>query len=126
MTINMTTDHKLGKLGEQLACDYLSESNFSILKQNWRAGKYGEIDVIAVDRGTKELVFVEVKSRATSTSDAKELVTKKKQEQLYKLAKSYLYLHASENQSCRFDVIAIRINNKGKAIEHIRNAFYLK
>ena len=121
----MIADHKLGKEGEKIAFDYLQKSKFSILKQNWRSGKYGEIDVIARDNSTKELVFIEVKSRATSTNDAKELVTKKKQQQLYKLAKSYLYLHGNENMVCRFDVVAIKINEKGKAIEHLRNAFYL-
>ena len=121
----MTAAHKLGKQSEKLACDYLKKSNFLILDQNWRSGKYGEIDIIAYDNSTKNLVFIEVKSRDTSTDDAKELVTKKKQEQLYKLAKSYLYLKVLENQACRFDVIAIKINKEGKQIEHIRNAFYL-
>ena len=121
----MTTDHKLGRLGEKIACEFLVKKNFSVLKQNWRSGKYGEIDIVAFDNSTSDLVFIEVKSRATSLDDAKELITKKKQQQLYKLAKSYLYLHSTEDQACRFDVIAIRINDKGKAIEHIKNAFYL-
>lgn len=122
----MTADHKLGKLGEKIAFEYLQNTNFSIIDQNWRSGKYGEIDIVAHDKSTKELVFIEVKSRATSTDDAKELVTRKKQQQLYKLAKSYLYLKGYENASCRFDVIALKINERGKAIEHIKNAFYLK
>ena len=122
----MTTDHKLGKEGEKIASEYLKKNNFSILKQNWHSGKYGEIDIVACDNATKDLVFIEVKSRTTSTDDAKELVTPKKQEQLYKLAKSYLYLNGYENASCRFDVIAIRINKDGNKLEHIRNAFYLK
>lgn len=119
----MTTNHKLGKLAEEIACDYLKKLNFNILDKNWRSGKYGEIDMVAVDNKTKELVFIEVKSRATSLDDAKELVTSKKQEQLYKLAKSYLYFRKKENLPCRFDVIAIKINEKGRQIEHIRNAF---
>ena len=122
----MTSDHKLGREGEGLASDYLQKNNFSILNKNWRSGKYGEIDIIANDISTSELVFIEVKSRSTSTDDAKELVTKKKQKQLYKLAKSYLYSNSNENRSCRFDVIAIRINNKGNKLEHIRNAFYIQ
>lgn len=121
----MITDHKLGRAGENIASDYLKKINFTILEQNWRSGKYGEIDLIAKDNATKELVFIEVKSRATSTDDAKELVTRKKQQQLYKLANSYLYLHKLGNSSCRFDVIAIKINEEKKAIEHIKNAFYL-
>ncbi len=122
----MTTDHKLGKAGEKLACEYLNENLFSIIEQNWHSGRYGEIDVIATDNNTKELVFIEVKSRTTSTNDAKELVTRKKQQKLYKLAESYLYLTKRENHPCRFDVIAIKLNNNERVIEHIKNAFYLQ
>lgn len=121
----MTISHHLGKAGEKIAYEYLKKNNFSVVTQNWRSGKYGEIDIVAKDNGTKELVFIEVKSRATSLNDAKELVTKKKQMQLYKLAKSYLHLFNAENSACRFDVIAIKISERGKAIEHIKNAFYL-
>ena len=121
----MTSDHKLGKEGERLASNYLQKNNFSILNKNWRSGRYGEIDIIANDKNTSELVFIEVKSRSTSTNDAKELVTKHKQRQLYKLAKSYLHLTSKNDCSCRFDVIAVRINKKGIKLEHIRNAFYL-
>lgn len=117
--------HKLGKKSEQIACDFLIKRNFKILNQNWHSGKYGEMDIIAKDNNTNELVFVEVKSRTTSINEAKELITIKKQQQLYKLAKSYLYLNKLENQSCRFDVIAIKINESGKELEHIKNAFCL-
>src|SRR3989338_432038 len=110
---------KKGSQSEKIAFDYLTKNNFSILNQNWRSGKYGEIDIIATDNSSGKLVFIEVKSRSTSTDDAKELVTKNKQRQLYKLAKSYLYLNGKENCSCRFDVIAIRINKEGNKLEHI-------
>lgn len=122
----MTTNYKLGKQGEKLAQEYLSKSNFSILNKNWRSGRYGEIDIVAFDNSKKELVFIEVKSRTTSTGDAKELVTKNKQKQLYMLANSYLAQNYKENLACRFDVIAIKINEREKEIEHIKNAFYLK
>lgn len=119
----MTSDHKLGREGERLASDYLTKNNFSILNKNWRSGRYGEIDIVANDLKTKELVFIEVKSRSTSTDDAKELVTRNKQKQLYKLAKSYLYTENKEKYTCRFDVIAIRISKEGNRLEHIKNAF---
>ncbi len=120
----MTSDHKLGREGERLASHYLTKNNFSILNKNWRSGRYGEIDIVANDLKTKELVFIEVKSRSTSTDDAKELVTKNKQKQLYKLAKSYLYTENKGKHACRFDVIAIRISKEGNKLEHIKNAFY--
>jgi putative endonuclease len=121
----MTTAHKLGKQGEKIACDYLKTGGFLILDKNWHSGKYGEIDVVAQDNLTKEIVFVEVKTRDTSTEDAKELLTSKKQQQIYKLAQSYLFLKKLEDYACRFDVIAIKINEMEKELEHIRNAFYL-
>lgn len=121
----MTANHKLGKLGEKLAFDYLKKNNFLILDKNWHSGKYGEIDVVAQDSLTKEIVFVEVKTRDTSTEDAKELLTSKKQQQIYKLAQSYLFLKKLEDYACRFDVIAIKINEKGREIEHTKDAFYI-
>jgi putative endonuclease len=120
----MTTDHILGKLGEKTAKNYLEKSNFSILKTNWRYSRFGEIDIIAEDIKTKELVFIEVKCRQSSLDDAKELVTPKKQQKLYKLASLYLHLEKKkEETACRFDVIAIKINERNKEIEHIKNAF---
>ena len=47
-----------GKVGEKLAFDYLKEKGFSIIEQNWRYSRMGEIDIIAKDVDT--LVFVEV------------------------------------------------------------------
>lgn len=114
-----------GKKSERIACDYLSKNNYLIIDKNWRSGKYGEIDIIAKDTNNKELVFVEVKSRTTSLNEAKELVNWRKQKHLYKLAKCYLYLKKRENLPCRFDVIAIKIDNKKQMLEHIKNAFYL-
>ena len=119
----MVADHELGKLGEKTAKNYLEKSNFSILKTNWRYSRFGEIDIIAKDIKTKELVFVEVKCRKSSLDDAKELVTPKKQQKLYKLASLYLHMEKKHNNACRFDVIAIKINERNKEIEHIKNAF---
>ena len=119
----MTSTRDLGKQSEQIACEYLEKINFSIIEKNWRSGKYGEIDLVTIDNKTGELVFVEVKSRTTTLEEAKELVTKNKQEQLYNLAKSYIYLHKKENKACRFDIIAIRMNKDKSKLEHIKNAF---
>ena len=119
----MTADHKLGKEGERLASDYILKNNFSLLEQNWRSGRYGEVDIVALDNITREIVFIEVKSRVSSLDDAKEQVTSYKQKQLYKLANSYLYLNKKEKVPCRFDVIAVKINKEGSKLEHIKNAF---
>lgn len=121
----MNSNHKLGKEAEKVAICHLKKNNFLVLDTNWRSGRYGEIDIVAIDNNKKELVFVEVKSRVTNINDAKELVTKVKQKQLNKLAKAYIYFKKRSEHACRFDVIAIKIDKIGIKLEHIKNAFYL-
>lgn len=53
-----------GDQAERLAYQFLTNHNFSIIDQNIRA-KNHEIDIIAVDSELNEMVFIEVKSRAT-------------------------------------------------------------
>ncbi|MDP3947513.1 MAG: YraN family protein [bacterium] len=56
----MPQNIETGKLGEDIACDFLKENGFLILLRNFRE-KWGEIDIIARDKD-KTLVFVEVKT----------------------------------------------------------------
>ena len=56
----MNTKSSIGKLGEDLACDYLKSKGYRIFTRNYRA-KIGEIDIIAIDRD-KTLVFFEIKT----------------------------------------------------------------
>ncbi len=51
---------KIGKFGEDLACEYLVEKGYKILARNYRK-LWGEIDIIAKS-ADKTLVFVEVKT----------------------------------------------------------------
>ncbi len=57
----------LGILGEQIASDYLAEQGFQMLAQNYRAGRTGEIDLIALKSDQFErkklIIFAEVKTR---------------------------------------------------------------
>lgn len=51
---------ELGKLGEDLACEYLVCNGYRIIERNYRQ-PYGEIDIIS-RAPDKTLVFVEVKT----------------------------------------------------------------
>lgn len=53
-----------GDRAEHLAKQFLIDHGFSILEHNVRV-KNHEVDIISVDQELNELVFVEVKSRAT-------------------------------------------------------------
>ena len=58
----MADHNELGKLGEQIAVDFLLENDYTILERNWRFQK-AEIDVLAVKENI--LAVVEVKTRST-------------------------------------------------------------
>jgi len=97
--------HQKGRLGEDLAAQFLEGKGYRIIERNYRYDR-GEVDIVAQD-GT-ELVFVEVKLRETEEfGSPEEAVTPFKEEQLKKVAEGYLFEHALEDQSCRFDVVAI-------------------
>lgn len=60
----MTQKSDLGKLGEDLACQYLIKKNYKIIERNFRQ-KWGELDIIA-KAPDKILVFIEVKTMQKS------------------------------------------------------------
>lgn len=112
-----------GKWGEQKAANYLRLRGYRIIDMNFRC-RQGEIDVIAQKRGY--IVFVEVKLRKNADyGEAKEFVTRTKQEKIITAAEIWLSQHESELQP-RFDVIEIYApdGEKGRVkLNHIENAF---
>ncbi|NOZ61775.1 MAG: YraN family protein [Calditrichaeota bacterium] len=121
MPANQQSD--IGKLGEELASDYLQKKGYEILKRNFRFG-HGEIDIIAEKDGV--LVFVEVKTKQFGDfGDPIHWVTRRKQLQIGKIAHGYLYVNEIENMDCRFDVIILRWEDGNYKIEHIEDAFWL-
>jgi putative endonuclease len=58
----------VGRLGEDIACEYLAKNSYQILGRNYRE-KWGEIDVI-IRAKDLTLIFVEVKTLRTGAEDA--------------------------------------------------------
>lgn len=115
---NTTT---IGKRGERKAKWYLRFHGYRILEQNYRAGHH-EIDLIAWERRTKTIVFVEVKARAKSVYGLpREAVHAKKQHFLRLAAMSYLQKTGAGEQAARFDVIEVYTEND--RLVHLKNAF---
>ncbi len=115
--------HVLGNRGERVAQEYLRLHDFRIVEQGYRFGR-GEIDIIAYEKDV--LVFVEVKTRVSSShSTPEESVTHKKQRQIRRIAEAYLFHHRLEDIKCRFDVLAILFGgDSGRyRIHHYRDAF---
>src|SRR5215468_5995272 len=95
----------LGMQAEDLACRALEARGYAIVERRHRT-RFGEIDIIARDRGV--LVFVEVKSRRTPTCGPPAAgVTARKRERLLRLALMYLQRQRLSDVPCRFDVVSI-------------------
>lgn len=116
----MNEAHELGKEGETLAKNYLSQKNITVLHSNWRWQK-AEIDIIA--EHNMQVVFIEVKTRRSSRfGNPSEFVSNKKQELMRDAAEAYLEQYNLTNE-IRFDIIGVILNSRDKKIEHIQNAF---
>lgn len=111
-------DTKFGKLGENLACQYLTTKGYRIIERNFKM-RQGEIDIIAIDK--EELVFIEVKTRTNYYYGVPiEAVDSKKQKHLLKAVEYYLYKRNLEKEFVRIDVIEIYLYKHKYKINHIK------
>lgn len=119
----MYLKQQIGKSGENIVAKYLTENNYEIIRRNFRC-RQGEIDIIAYDETTEELVFIEVKTRTnTKYGRPSEAVQKFKQNHIKRVAQYYNYHHKINNQAIRFDVVEVFLNNSNYSLEHIKQAF---
>ncbi|MCB5230402.1 MAG: YraN family protein [Candidatus Cloacimonas sp.] len=114
---------KLGKIGERLAAEYLTDNGYQVIRRNYHT-RYGEIDIIAFK--DDEIVFVEVKTRHKNRAAAYSNVSNVKQRRMVKSAVDFL---GSESEytsyRIRFDVVAIwNVSDEETfQIEHLVDAF---
>jgi len=121
--VTATPRQNLGKWGEALAADYLSQRGYTLLERNARTS-YGELDLVMRQGGGT--VFVEVKTRATPAYGLpEESITPRKQEHLLNAARAYLQTHAELGGDWRVDVIAIRRMRGGPPeVVHFENVLH--
>ena len=116
----MAQHNELGKLGEELAVDFLIKKGYKIRAKNWRYLK-AEVDIIAETE--KTIVAVEVKTRTSDYfGDPQDFITQKKIKLLVMAMNEYV-ISRDLDVEVRFDVIAILKNKKGTKIEHLEDAF---
>jgi putative endonuclease len=117
----MAAHNELGKLGEDLAAEYLRENGYEILETNWTFQK-AEIDIIAMKEGI--LAVVEVKTRSSLEFGLpQDFVKPKKIQLLVKAVNAYVNRKKLDIE-VRFDIIAVHKENNSFAIEHLVDAFY--
>ncbi len=119
----------IGKKGEDLALEYLTQKGLVLLTRNWHWG-HCELDLVMMN---KEFIhFIEVKSlRYPNNTEPFEAVNAKKRKNLFFAARGFLKswewndkLH--RNILCKevvFDIVSVVFNGDFYTIEHIENAF---
>lgn len=112
-----------GSKGEQIATDFLSAKGYRILQRNYVAF-HVEIDLIAFDETTNQIVFTEVKTlRNDFFQQPYEEVNFRKQKNIIKAADTYLRRHDIDKEA-RFDVVSILLKDEAEPeITHIISAF---
>lgn len=116
----MPDSSNLGKRGEEIAMQYLSQNGYILHHLNWRSS-HREIDIVAERLG--EIVFVEVKTRSIESDNyrnALSAVDKHKQKLLILAARHYMkYYYPQQQRPYRFDIITI----VGNTLKHYKRAF---
>lgn len=110
---------QIGRIGEELACKYLEEKGYQIFSKNFKRWG-GEIDIVAEDPFTEEIVFVEVKTRtSTYWFELDQTLSESQIYHIKRTARRYLFETKREDRNWRVDHIAILLEeNKVQQIEH--------
>jgi putative endonuclease len=118
-----------GERGEDVAFFHLRSLGYTIVARRWRSRRLpGDLDLIAWDGPT--LVIFEVKtltaSREQAFAPAETAVDRPKQDNLRKMATSYLNLLPEPHRASvhiRFDILAVYLHPNHTEFHHIRDAF---
>ena len=93
----LTTENKL----KNIIIKYLKKQKYTILEENYKC-KYGNIDIIAYDNLSKELVFTKIFPFQNKSKNDINLI-----------AKYYKYLYGIEDIPYRYEILKI-VFKKGK------------
>ncbi len=112
---------KTGLQGENLAAAYLESIGYKILVRNYR-NRFGEIDIIALDKGV--LVFVEVKFRNNRRFGLPEdAVNKKKIEKIKKVGYLFWRTEFPDISKLRVDVVSILREDSSLSVKITKNVY---
>lgn len=115
----------LGRWGEELAAQHLTEQGLVVIDRNWRCD-VGEIDIVARDGDA--LVICEVKTRRSRRFGSPlEAVTPAKAARLRRLAACWVRAHDVGPHHLRIDLVGIVLSAAGTTredaeVEHVRGA----
>jgi len=119
---------KVGKIGEEIAAEFLREKGYKILDRNYKFQipgdlQRGEIDIVAKKGDT--ICFVEVKTLKNSKIEVfpEDKINFSKKKKLIATAESWLIKNKIPLDSkWQIDVISVEIKNGKIKISHFENA----
>jgi putative endonuclease len=112
---------QLGSDGERAAERFLRGRGYTIVERNYRC-PLGEVDLVALHRGT--VVFVEVKTlRRASVGAPHDAVGPRKQRRLARIAEHYLAARRLYDRDVRFDVVGVCLDGGELVCELLQDAF---
>lgn len=122
----------IGNIGEAAAARFLRKQRYKIIGRNVHIS-HNELDIVAVNKKQKVVVFAEVKARSVEKDlyskfgTPASAVTKSKQQRTVSAARSYLQTNKKiQGLQPRIDVIEVYLSKedlKVLKINHIENAF---
>lgn len=124
-TRRRTPRQETGRAGEQAAEAFLKKHGYRILDRNVTY-RQGEVDLVAQEKATGTLCFVEVRSRAAPAGDRlpvqpEETVTLRKRRRIISATRKFLADRRVMDVTVRFDVIAIRFDGDDRRRPDIRH-----
>ena len=112
--------NETGKLGEDLAKEFLAKNGYKIIEKNWHT-RYGEIDLVAENK--EWCVIVEVRTKIGERFGApEETLDYRKMQKLLRNAKAYTAIHKVK-KPYRIDAICVVLNKESglERITHYEN-----
>lgn len=114
----MSDKIKTGSKGENLAAEFLKKKGFEIVCQNYRF-KHAEIDLII--KRDDWLIFVEVKTRSSSTfGEPEDFVDDFKSRKIFEAADEYIFSNNWQGH-IRFDIVSVKLGAHAEIV-HFEDA----
>jgi len=114
-------NYQKGKIGEEIAAEFLKQKGIKIIAQNWQT-RFGEIDLVGLDKNT--LVFIEVKLKiGIKFGLPEQMISRRKIYQVEKTAYDFLRHYPKleiKFPKRRIDAVCI-VLNQDKSVNKVRH-----
>ncbi|MDE6294450.1 MAG: YraN family protein [Muribaculaceae bacterium] len=111
-----------GDIAEDIASNYLAGLGLPVLERKWSPrGGHKEIDIICQQGDT--IIFVEVKARSGRDESPLDAINRKKMNNIFRCADSYLRTLPGTHWQYRFDIITLEGTPENYTLQHIEDAF---